>query len=67
MAASRDPFGAAKMKNRAKLISTLSVSGFADGSVRRDSPDRAASPSTLRFYSQGIRAALNRNKYNAIT
>jgi hypothetical protein len=48
MAASRDPFGAAKMKNRAKLISTLRVSGFADGNVRRP-------------------AALNRNKYNAIT
>jgi hypothetical protein len=124
MAASRDPFGAAKMKNRAKLISTLRVLGFADGNVRRgggqrsraltrlvtavlfatqassftqvqsaaqdhrqvaqfcvpsqsdpdarrlycrDSPNRAASPSTLTFCSQGIRAALNRNKYNAIT
>jgi hypothetical protein len=124
MAASRDPFGAAKMKNRAKLISTLRVSGFADGNVRRgggqrsravtrlvtavlfatqassftqvqsaaqdysqiaqfcvpseldsdahrlycrDSPNRAASSSTLAFCSQGIWAALNRNKYNAIT
>jgi hypothetical protein len=120
MAASRDPFGAAKMKNRAKLISTLRVSGFADGNVRhggaqrsraatrlvtaaqassftqvqsaaqdhnqvvqfcvpsepdpdaqrlycRDSPNRAVSPSTLRFGSQSIRAALNRNEYNAIT
>jgi hypothetical protein len=112
------------MKNRAKLISTLRVSGFADGNVRRgggqrsravarlvtavlfatqagsftqvqsaaqdhsqvaqfcapsesdpdvhrlycrDSPNRAASPSTLMFYSQNIRAALNRNEYNAIT
>jgi hypothetical protein len=34
MATSRDPFGAAKMKNRAKLILALRVSGLADDNVR---------------------------------
>jgi hypothetical protein len=41
MVASRDLFGAAKMKNRAKLISTLRVSGFADGNVRRGGGQRS--------------------------
>jgi hypothetical protein len=47
MAASRDPFGAAKMKNRAKLISTLRVSGFADGNVRRGGGQRGRAVARL--------------------
>src|SRR5262245_58606448 len=47
MAASRDLFGAARMKNRAKLILTLRVAGFADGNGRRRGGQRSRAVTRL--------------------